>query len=231
MTCERKPHPKNAPGPFYVEDGCCITCLAPHVHAPTLMGFDDLEGHCFVRQQPQTDEEIYRAILAVWSSEVQCLRYRGHDRDILRRLAEIGVGEVCDHPLTTASPILRNHVTFAATFADEAWDVATALRDYILSQDSEYVKHKVTRPKRKGKVVAFAFSWFEDHYYSVYVEREEPQTSRWLVHHSPVWEVGSVGVTMMIDDWLRSDTRFSDFRWYTSDVWDGARDVWQERPY
>ena len=231
MSCERKPHPKNAPGPFYVENECCMFCMAPHAHAPTLMGFDDLDKHCFVRQQPQTDEEIYRAILAVRSSEFQCLRYRGHDPDILRRLAEIGVGEACYYPLPTSEPILRNHVTFAATFTDEALHIATAFRDYILSQNSEYVKFKVTHPKRKGKGVAFAFSWFEDHFYTVNVEREEPQTSRWLVHHSPIWEVGSVGVTLMIDDWLRSDTRFSDFRWYASDVWDRARDVWQERPY
>ena len=124
-----------------------MTCMAPHVEAPNLMGFDDVEGHCFVRQQPKTDDEIYRAIRAVGSSEVQCLRYGGNDPDILN------------------------------------------------------------------------------------VELGEPATDRFLVHHSPIWEAGSVAVSLMIDDWLRSDSRRSDFRWFTSDQWKRAGDQWQERPY
>lgn len=232
MSNERKPHPKNAPGPFYIENECCITCMAPHAQAPTLMAFDDLDEHCFVQKQPQTDEEIYRAIRAVRSAEVQCLRYKGHDPDILRRLDEIGEVEACDYPLpATSGPILRNHVTFASAFADEPWHVAAALREYILSLNSEYVKYEVTHLERDGNVVAFAYSWFEDHYYTINVERGERLTSRWLVHHSGIWEAGSVGVSLMIDDWLRSDPRFSNFRWYTSEAWDEAGDDWQERPY
>ena len=232
MSDERKPHPKNAPGPFYVENGCCITCLAPHFEAPTLMGLDELEGHCFFQKQPESDQELYRAIRAVNVSEVQCLRYGGNDPDILRRLVEIGEANACDQPLpTTSVPILRNHVTFAATFADDPWHVAIALRDYILSQNSENVTHKVTDPKYRGKVVSFAYSWFEDRYYTVNVQRGERLRNRWLVHHSPVWKAASVGISLMIDDWLRSDPRFSDFRWYSLDAWERASDDWQEYPY
>ena len=206
--------------------------MAPHAQAPTLMGFDELDEHCFVQKQPQTDEEIYRAIRAVRSAEVKCLRYKGHDPDILRRLDEIGEVEACDYPLpTTSGPILRDHVTFASTFADEPWHVATALREYILSLNSEYVKYEVTHLERDGNAVAFAYSWFEDHYYTINVERGERLTSRWLVHHSPIWEVGSVGVSLMIDDWLSRDPRFSSCRWYTSEAWDEGDDDWQERPY
>jgi hypothetical protein len=232
MSDARKPHPKNAPGPFYIVNGCCMTCMAPHVGAPNLMGFDDVEGHCFVRQQPKTDDEIYRAIRAVGSSEVQCLRYGGNDPDILRRLIEFGESEACDVSLLrTSAPILRNHVTFAAGFANDPWEVALALRHYILSNNAEYKKFKVTHPKRKGKVVRLAYSWYEDHYYTLNVELGEPATDRFLVHHSPIWEAGSVAVSLMIDDWLRSDSGFSDFRWFTSDQWERAGDQWQERPY
>ena len=115
-------------------------------------------------------------------------------------------------------------------FRSEPWDVASALREYILSLNSEYVRYEVTHLERDGNVVAFAYSWFEDHYYTVNVEWGERLTSRLLVHHSPVWEAGSVGVSLMIDDWLRSDPRFSDFRWYTSEAWEAGED-WQERPY
>lgn len=232
MSDERRPHPKNAPGPFYVVNGCCMMCMAPHEQAPTLMGFDDLDGHCFVKQQPQTDEEIYLAIRAVRSSEVQCLHYGGDDPNILLRLVEIGEADACDLRLpTTSVPILRNHVTFAASFADEVWDVAIAFKDYILSLNSERVRFQVTHLKRIDRAVEFAYSWYEDHLYTLSFEVGEPLTDRWLVHHSPVWDVGSVGVSLMLDDWMRSDPRFHDFRWYTSDVWVRAGDDWQERPY
>jgi hypothetical protein len=227
MSDQRTPHPKNAPGPFYVVDGCCITCMAPHAEAPTLMGFDDTEGHCFVKQQPQSDEEIYMAIRAVRSSEVQCLRYRGHDPVILRRLAEIGEANACDSPPATSAPILRNRVTFATSFAHDAWDVTIALRDYILSQKSEHVTFRVTSPTRKGKKVVFAYSWYED-YYELTVGPANVSNDRWLVHHSPIWETGSVAVSLMIDDWLHSDPCFSDVRWYASEE---MYDEWQERPY
>lgn len=228
MSDERKPHPKNAPGPFYIVDGCCVTCMAPHVQAPTLMGFDEVEGHCFVKQQPQTDDEIYRAIRAVAYSEFQCLRYGGNNADILRRLVEIGEAEACDVSLlATSTPILRNHVTFAAPFADDPWEVGLALRHFILSQNSE---DEVTPAERAGNVVTFAWSWYEDHYHTLNVGRGENR-DRFLVHHSPVWEPGSVSLSLEIDDWLRSDSRFSDVRWFTSDEWQRAGDEWQERPY
>src|SRR5262245_10214849 len=195
MSDERKPHPKNASGPFYVEKGCCMMCMAPHSEAPTLMGFDDSDGHCYVKQQPQTEEEFYLAIRAVRSSEVQCLRYRGDDPDMQRRLVEIGEADVCDLPFpTTARPTLRHHGTFTTTFANDLWAIAITLRDYILSKNSETETFKVTLPTRKGEVVSFALSWYEDHYYKLMVASGESLTNRWLVYHSPIWQAGSVGV-------------------------------------
>jgi len=232
MSDERRPHPKNAPGPFYVANGCCMQCMAPHAVAPSLMGFDDPDRHCFVKQQPQTDEDVYQAIRAVRSSEMQCLRYSGNDPDILRRLVEIGEAEACDNPSpTTSEPILRNHVTFVSILPHEVLDVALAFRYYILDQNSKFERYEVTQPKHEGNGVTFAFSWYEGRYYTISVERREPATSRWLVKHSPIWEVGSVAVSLMIDDWLSNDPRFSDFRWFSSEVWDRAGDDWQRRPY
>ncbi len=231
MTDDRIPHPKNAPGPFYVENGCCITCMVPHVHAPAMMGFDDSGGHCFVKQQPRTEDEIYRAIRAVSSSEVECLRYRGRDPDIQRRLVEIGMADICDHPLpTNAVPVLREHVTFKSALADEAW-IAIAFKEYLLGENSEHERYKVTHPKRHGRVVTIGFSWYKDNYHELQIGPGESLTDRWLISHSETWEVASVGVSLMIDDWLRSDPRFSDFRWYTSNAWNTGINDWQERPY
>jgi len=42
------PHPKSAPGDFYVEKGQCLACGVPHVVAPDLVGWaDEKIPHCF----------------------------------------------------------------------------------------------------------------------------------------------------------------------------------------
>jgi len=94
----------NAPGDFYVEDGRCITCGAPHDAAPALMAWTDDNSHCFFRRQPSTKEEVEQAIQAVRCSEVCALRYAGNDPDILRRLKEAGMGDQCDATLKKSGP-------------------------------------------------------------------------------------------------------------------------------
>jgi hypothetical protein len=92
---ERKRHPANMSGDFYVEDGVCITCLAPEQEAPELLGMHP-EGHCSFKKQPSTPEEIERAIEAVRVSCVAGLRYGGNNPEILRRLVANGDKTQCD---------------------------------------------------------------------------------------------------------------------------------------
>lgn len=224
-----KPHPKNASGDFYVQDGCCLACMAPHAIAPELMGFDDSEQHCFVKLQPRSDAELFQAIRMVRSADLQCIRYCGRDSEIVRRLAEIGEADACDFP-SSAEPILRNHVTFVSAIADEAQGIGIALRDYVVNQFSQRASAGVKPLSVEGDTVSFSYCWYEEKYYTVWVERGEPSTNRWLVRHSPTWEVGSIAVTLEIDDWLRSDSGFSEFRWYTEEYWKRL-DQWQLRPY
>jgi len=50
MACVPRftPHPKSAPGDFYVEKGQCLACGVPHVVAPDLVGWaDEKIPHCF----------------------------------------------------------------------------------------------------------------------------------------------------------------------------------------
>ena len=94
---------ENSQGDFYVEDGVCTSCGAPQAEAPDLI--DHLEhgfGHCYFRKQPQTEEEIERAINAIAVSCIAGLRYGGTDEKILKRLYEICQSEQCDH-----KPLLR----------------------------------------------------------------------------------------------------------------------------
>jgi hypothetical protein len=232
MSKVNVPHPKNAPGPFYVVNGCCMACMVPQVIAPTLMGFDEVEKHCFFSRQPENEEEVYRAIRAVWSSELQCLRYGGTDVEVLRRLAEIDASDACDQqPPPGASLVLRNHVTFKAAFALQPWDVASVLRVYILSLNSDYVKYKVTPLEHDGVEVKLAYSWYEDLYHSMWIGRDPGNGERWLVWHSRERRSASVGISIMLDDWLREDARFDSIQWYTAESWESGSGVWRERAY
>jgi hypothetical protein len=91
------PYPKNAPGPFYVEDGCCIICQAPYHEAPDVMAHDEEGGgHCYFRRQPETPEQVERVISACCVSCVSAVRYSGNDPEILRRFRELGDIDACD---------------------------------------------------------------------------------------------------------------------------------------
>ena len=93
---EKDRYPRNVPGPFYVANGECISCMAPELAAPTLMGYekspDGKTGHCFFKKQPQEPDETWQAIYAVRVACCAALRYAGADPAILRELGP----EHCD---------------------------------------------------------------------------------------------------------------------------------------
>jgi hypothetical protein len=91
----RIPHAMNVPGDFYVEAGCCTSCVVPFQEAP---GHFDLDGtgHCYICQQPSTAEAVDGMVRAVWASEVSCIRYSGTDPEILRKLSDLNEEAQCD---------------------------------------------------------------------------------------------------------------------------------------
>lgn len=102
-----KGHPQSAPGDFYVVNGECLSCGVPHVLAPDLFGWEQTDdgepyGHCVWKKQPQTPDEIDRAIEVIHASEAGCHRYAGSDPSVGFRVG----GEYCDHPsLAVARPV------------------------------------------------------------------------------------------------------------------------------
>jgi hypothetical protein len=95
------PYPKNAPGPFYVQSECCIACSAPEQEAPDLMDHgewpDGEEGyHCYFKRQPETPDEVERAISACVVSCVRAVRYAGNNPKILKRFRELRSEDSCD---------------------------------------------------------------------------------------------------------------------------------------
>lgn len=94
------PYPKNAPGPFYVENECCMTCGIPIEVAPDLFSWDEEKGesdnHCFLRRQPASAAEVELVIEAMQRVEAECIRYRGDDAALRKRLADEGLEDECD---------------------------------------------------------------------------------------------------------------------------------------
>jgi hypothetical protein len=89
------PHPKSAPGGFYVEKGQCLACGVPHVVAPDLVGWtDEMFPHCYWKKQPETAADLERAIGVLEAQELGCHRYAGTDPAILDRLTS----GYCDYP-------------------------------------------------------------------------------------------------------------------------------------
>jgi hypothetical protein len=89
--------PQNAPGDFYVEAGMCTRCCLPHGEAPELLNdrtapFDE----CYFRRQPQTPDEVERAVAAMCVSEMCALRYAGNDPSVIAKLRARDLGWLCD---------------------------------------------------------------------------------------------------------------------------------------
>jgi hypothetical protein len=86
---ERKGFHLNVAGPFYVEDGSCISCGAPEAEAPTLIGWSEKKAgafHCYFKKQPETPEELDQAIQAVLVRCCFAVRYEGDDASVRARI-------------------------------------------------------------------------------------------------------------------------------------------------
>lgn len=96
----RPPHPANVPGPFYVEDGCCLACGVWEAEAPGLLAWLPAADipHCYVARQPETEAEFGQMMSAMHFGEVDCIRVRNCKPDWAKRLREAGLGGQIDPP-------------------------------------------------------------------------------------------------------------------------------------
>lgn len=86
MQCERAK--ENVDGPFYavaMEYDCA--CGLPEAEAPDLIRMSDNIGYqTYFYKQPQSEEEISRAIEAINICPIHDLRYCGADPEIIARI-------------------------------------------------------------------------------------------------------------------------------------------------
>ena len=94
------PHPANVPGPFYVEDGCCLACGVWENEAPDLLAWlpDADTPQCYVARQPETDAEFDRMKAAMHVGEVDCLRVHACKPEWAARLRAEGLDHHIDPP-------------------------------------------------------------------------------------------------------------------------------------
>ena len=219
-------HPKNAPGPLYVLDGCCTACGVPTSIAPELFEFDS-NDHCYVTRQPDSDSEMEKALRVIRAQELECVRYQGTDAEILRRLAEAGEAEHCDHPLLGVGVVLRNVVSFVIADADaRRTDPVTFLErfsDYVREQFA-HLRVRTKRIEYKNNEASFALAWFEDHFHPITIRAVDSSRQMVIVHR------GNLGLSELLDDWLRSIEHVEGIRWYAEEAWNSSGE-WQSRPW
>ncbi|MCH9680602.1 MAG: ferredoxin [Deltaproteobacteria bacterium] len=201
MTTGEDPHPNNAPGPFYVTNGCCTACGVPESIAPELFAADD-DGHCFVKRQPATSAESDSMLRVLRTQELGCIRYAGSDADVRRRLGEAGESAVCDHPLVPAvSPVARVRAVIRAS-ADGApvspEAVASSLRASLLSRLGERGRATAVRAADDG--CSFTLAWYGNDFHRVEVR------ALWSsMEGNEVLHGGPIGLSDLIDECLRAE--------------------------
>jgi hypothetical protein len=152
-------YPENSQGDFYVQNQVCISCGAPEAEAPDLIEHSKLEyGHCYFKKQPQTQDEIDRAINAVAVSCISGLRYGGKDEKILKRLYEIGEAEQCDHkPIGSYKMLVWTKVTF--NYAGAIKELSDNLTTQVVLGQS-YLKNKMLDYKTNdSNYFEFTYRW------------------------------------------------------------------------
>lgn len=205
MSAPHRPHPSNVPGAFYVVDGCCTRCGVPDVTAPE--HFADTDDHCFVRRQPATPRELDRVLLTVLQAEFRCVRYRGDDPDVLRRLAEMGEAETCDHPPPPdVAPVLRRHATFEAEDTTSARELLAAFGAHLARLPAPRMHVRPLVGDAEHAVLEFA--WFEDDLHEVRCRREAPH---WHV------QVDARAVATLLDGWLEQRPDLTRVGWFSDD--------------
>lgn len=162
-------------------------------------------------------------IRVVWSAELQCVRYRGNEPAVLRRLAEMDLRDVCDvEPPVHIRPLIRNHVLFTDSKGTRL--TSKQLLDhfiaYLDTQRSEYLNYKIKGIKTSTLHSSFEFAWYEKSFHPVRFNEIPKSSNEWHVEYPLRKDLGDRGVGNVISAWLQAySDRFIDIRWYTDDEW------------
>lgn len=226
MAGSSRPHPKNVPGDFYVEDGCCTACGIPEAEAPDHFTFDD-DHHCYVKRQPSTPQETDRVLQAISAVELNCIRYRGSDPAIFVRLGAMGEPALCDFPPAEGVPvILRNHVAFVSIDRRPVAidQIVADFRSFWMqgrTQEFHGLQRRLRGPRRGlwRREAWFEIAWHEDRYHRISLSHIDQDRSRVLMFHSPRETITSRGISSTLEEWLVQSSCFGEQQWFTAEEW------------
>lgn len=229
-----KPHAQNAPGDFYVEDGCCINCGIPLEVAPTVFDWADepYSSHCIVKRQPASPPEVTQTLEALLLSEVACIRYHGHDDAVVRRIVEMGSAENFDGEVPTDAVVaIRDRVSFAAPM--EPHEAARQYRTYLKTRSDEREHDPFvfndSGLANGGSHVCYA--WFEHTFHTISFARgEEPGRVIAIAGPSRLADGARGSLAREIGRWLAREPTVSDLRWYAERQW-RAGGPWSASPF
>jgi hypothetical protein len=234
-VAEQPRDPRNAPGPFYVVKGDCITCGAPRAEAPGLITLGD--GGCYFHKQPETPAEVNDAVRAMFVSCIEAYRYGGHDPTIRRRLAELGHSHLCDNPLEGHPVVIRNRVRFALAERGGATVVARLLLSWF---EGNWKYGRCTKPVTGDKEIAvFEYTHSEEYATARRYTLESLRTPP-LATRTPYRTPSAVHAWVLAEDegrfppvWLHSLLERNgavNIRWFSREEWN-ARANGAELPY
>jgi hypothetical protein len=160
------------------------------------------------------------------TQELGCIRYRGNDLVVLRRLAAAGEGSQCDVPLPAGTvTVLRNHVSFSRVRSDgflTAHDILDRVALYLAKQPTTF---QTTTISDDGAGASLSVSWFEDRYHRIELLAPIAPETRFLMRH-----FGPPRFSDTLHDWLVGDGLFCDPRWQTQAEWQDAGS-WHHVPW
>jgi hypothetical protein len=211
--------PDNVAGDFYVVNGDCLNCGAPGAEAPDLIDHSKIEfGHCYFKKQPNTEEEIERAINSIAVSCISGLRYGGNDEKILKRLYELGEAAQCDcKSIGDYKTLIYHKLIFR--FDGSSVELSTLLTAQLIAGQTYLNKHIVNFKSIDDKYFEFVFRWTNgetgnifrchslgEHQFQVEIGVEENGN-----------EISIRGNAMILNDILRADKRISNLIWFDKD--------------
>ena len=229
-------HPLNSEGPFYGENGQCMSCGAPESETDGLMSHD-AKGHCFFARQPLTDDETNAAIRGVWASCCGAVRYGGEDPQIMIRLAELGNSSQCDRESSIKCTLgIRNCTRFEYLAPKGLMSKRSILRqvtDIIAGSVGKYPGSKQFSFWYGWNEASFWLSWGKiagenGHFVKFTVKYQS--SDLWLVRISG-YEIAHTAFAIQLDKALQRIGKFRAIRWFGDSEWPDIGGTGAPHPY
>lgn len=189
---------------FYIEPNCCLRCGVLEAEAPEFFRMDD--HGCHVVRDPLSAAETNTMVSAMWLSEVDCVRYRGTDQQLLQRLGEAGLASLADDERAARFVYkLRDHVFFRAPHLPTAADAAHSFRQHLSAEP-----RRLVRKAEHENVVTFA--WYKHNFHSVAFVADDGL----LAILAPNMSAAILGLAQTVQEWLETDLQITAIAWCTA---------------